>query len=974
MAHSAPVSPFVGHWQATDIDGSDMRLTIAGPPNGPFQITWTESYLSFCDGEAGIIRGTGLLNEGDANLLEAELHVECLTSGASMDTQLTFRYHPATNTLTTRYENGMIIIWQRPGRPQPPPPTLDLRVNYGHDWVESFYEAGHMAWITVTESDGVTVKATAELVTEPKDFWGGATGFNTQPEDWDPSPPDIQPYDWVYGWIDNGASAQVQIGDISGMIDLAADSIEGTIYAPWFSDEVNVECHPWGAPEPQPEMKYDVVQPDGIEPYSCSWAGEWDIQLGQDVGVGYVGPDGHWVANAFVTNARTIASANGDWLWTTDFTPWAPLSISIYESKDAGAVLLWEGSKTADEWGFVMVDSSDHDLDLVPGNYLTVSDDVFTKGLVLESITMEIFDVDQDFIAGTAPPGRDVWVAAGPQDLQTGMWVVADPESGGWTADFKEVVDITEEMRTWSYAQIFDDDGDANEANPPPLPNTRFTVFPEWNYLEGYEWPEGAVVSISVAEKEVCSTEAVSGSPEGDPSNTFFSLFFPEGCVIGAGDLITLSSGSLSLTHQVPELAIVNINLDADTVAGTAVFDPEQYVLHTWIHGVDESYMQLSAEGGTWLADFGSQGFDLQPGMGGRVELVDQSSNATAAEWWIPNPVFTAFPEQEAVEGWEWPLGAVVHLSIDDPATPDSPDHEQDETVILTPWGSGQLWVWFDFAGSYDMKPGDLVTLTDGVTTREHTVRNLAITTVDAEADTVAGTADPGAEMHVWPHEFGEYELQPTAGEDGTWLAEFGPLGFDLEEGMCGRAEIRDEVGNATAADWCVPPPPRILVQITDDWFEGQNFAPNAEQTYEVYDTEGGTLLLSGTMQADDHGTAGAWVGDQMDLAPGNYVVISDGSATKDLVLEALTFDVFDLTQGLLQGTAPPPAGRLVWVGIGWENDAWTMEVTTDPDGNWVADFNMPVPNDYLWVAAQVFDPDGDASEVRPSQIINGQP
>jgi hypothetical protein len=31
-------------------------------------------------------------------------------------------------------------------------------------------------------------------------------------------------------------------------------------------------------------------------------------------------------------------------------------------------------------------------------------------------------------------------------------------------------------------------------------------------------------------------------------------------------------------------------------------------------------------------------------------------------------------------------------------------------------------------------------------------------------------------------------------------------------------------------------------------------------------------------------------------------------------------------------------------------------------------------PSDYQWVAAQVFDPDGDASEVLPSQILNGQP
>ncbi len=292
-------SPFIGNWQAIDVDGSDLRMAIAGPPHGPFQITLTDKYISFCGGEAGIVRGTGWLNDSDLNVLDADLHLSCFTTGATLDFHLVWRYHPATNTLSSRDGSGLVIIWHRPGRPQPSPPTLNLRVNYGHDWVESFYEVGHMVWVTVTESDGVTVKATADLVTDPKDFWNGETGFQTRPEDWAPGPPDIQPNDWVYGWVDNGASAQVQIGDISGMIHLAADSIEGAIDAPWFSSNVDVECFPWGAPEPQPEMKFDSVVPDGADKYECSWLGEWDIQPEQDVGVGYFGLDGHWVANAF---------------------------------------------------------------------------------------------------------------------------------------------------------------------------------------------------------------------------------------------------------------------------------------------------------------------------------------------------------------------------------------------------------------------------------------------------------------------------------------------------------------------------------------------------------------------------------------------------------------------------------------------------------------------------------------------------
>ncbi|HEX6033802.1 MAG TPA: hypothetical protein VFY83_05175 [Anaerolineales bacterium] len=305
VVYAAPKSPFIGKWEAIDVDGSDMHLTIAGRPTGPFHITWTDKYISFCNGEAGIIRGTGWLNQGDPNLLEADVHLECFTTGDTLDFHVTFRYHPATNTLSIRYDFGAVTIWFRPGKPQVVPPALNLRVNYGHDWVESFYEAGHTAWVTVADNDG-NVKAMAELVTESKDYWGGETGFQTNDSVWfdgegNPMeyPPDILPHDWAYGWVDNGASAQVQIGDISGMINLEVDSIEGTIYAPWFSDQVEVECHSWGAPLPDEILKYDWVQPNGEDIYSCSWLGEWDIQPGQDVGVGYFGPDGHWVANAF---------------------------------------------------------------------------------------------------------------------------------------------------------------------------------------------------------------------------------------------------------------------------------------------------------------------------------------------------------------------------------------------------------------------------------------------------------------------------------------------------------------------------------------------------------------------------------------------------------------------------------------------------------------------------------------------------
>jgi hypothetical protein len=290
-AHAAPPSLFTGHWQGIDVDGSDIRLTIAGPSQGSFLITWTESYISFCGGEAGIIRGTGWLSEDDPNLLEADLHVECFTTGASRDFHVVIEYLPTTNALRITYEDGRFVVLYR-------------------------------------------------------------------------------------------SSAQVQ------------------------------------------------------------------------------------------NDATIIASAEGEWLWTSDFTPWDVLTISVYESDQAGAALRWTGTKTANQWGFVHVLPTDTgDLDFMLGNYVTVCDSFVEKGLVLESITWDIFDADNDFAAGTAPAGREVMVVVAdspdPED-QYPLWVDADPD-GDWTADFSGTVDFpdTPDWRGYSFAQIFDADGDANEAGTP---------------------------------------------------------------------------------------------------------------------------------------------------------------------------------------------------------------------------------------------------------------------------------------------------------------------------------------------------------------------------------------------------------------------------------------------------------------------------------------------------------------------------
>ncbi|HET6444592.1 MAG TPA: PKD domain-containing protein [candidate division Zixibacteria bacterium] len=184
-------------------------------------------------------------------------------------------------------------------------PDLILEVNYGHDWVQGQYEPGHTVWITVTNEDGSAIKGTAAL--ETHDF-GGWFGFNTD-DGWTSAPPDIEPYDWVYGKVDNGFTSEVQIFAIDGFVDADNDQVMGTVFAPWYDglvDLLDVACEPWGAWNEgmnDVQVKYSTAPPDGSAPFLCEWAGEWNIQPYQEVGIRVNDPDGDQVINVLAAEA-----------------------------------------------------------------------------------------------------------------------------------------------------------------------------------------------------------------------------------------------------------------------------------------------------------------------------------------------------------------------------------------------------------------------------------------------------------------------------------------------------------------------------------------------------------------------------------------------------------------------------------------------------------------------------------------------
>jgi hypothetical protein len=441
---------FVGIWRAIDIfDGSVIRTTIAGPARGPFLITWTESFFSFCDGKPGLATGIGRLNQDNPYILEASIRLKCLRSRETVQWHQVWEYRPDYDVLASQSDYGVETVWTRLGRPLVS--KMDLRVNYGHDWVESFYKAGHTVWLTVKDGEG-NVKATAEVGTEPKDFWGGETGFQTQTEDWVPASPDIQPLDWVYAQVDNGQRAQVQIGDIGGTIDLVADSIDGTIAAPWLPDEVEVECHSWGAPLPEEILKYDMVLPNGEDLYSCSWSGEWDIRPGQDVGVGYTGSDGHWVANAFFVANPTFVAYLPYAIEGYDWPMGDEISLIINDVPYPTAAYSEQRPDFPEGKTRVLFDVGQYGITLQAYDHIVMTDGVVTKDVVITNLAVTDINLGARTVSGTYDPAYDLWVWLYGAD---GQVPATDPDAGTWVALFAEL-----SPGAWGGATQWDADGD----------------------------------------------------------------------------------------------------------------------------------------------------------------------------------------------------------------------------------------------------------------------------------------------------------------------------------------------------------------------------------------------------------------------------------------------------------------------------------------------------------------------------------
>jgi hypothetical protein len=339
------------------------------------------------------------------------------------------------------------------------------------------------------------------------------------------------------------------------------------------------------------------------------------------------------------------------------------------------------------------------------------------------------------------------------------------------------------------------------------------------NNIVGIDWRPGNVVTLTIDDPANGPGVDFTDTKTVDPYGTvlFYDL---AGLQVSPGMLVAMTDGVVFKNHVVINLAVTAVDIDADTVAGTGEVGAYLNVQYCQYNGCLWRRWTIIQPDGTWQVDFSVPGagtdeqetLDIVPGTSGEALYPDEDADHTDVNWYIYQR-FDAHPDEERVDGAGWPAGATITVDIDDPATPASPDHTGTTTSVAAPWDASQTWFNFDFNGQYDLKPGDVVTVTDGATIKQHTVTSLQITLIDPTMDVISGTAAPGSYVDLQFCDTGGCTYRTElADSNGDWATDFSLLGdqpweqttFDLLPGTNGNARQWDDDIDSTMIQWAV--------------------------------------------------------------------------------------------------------------------------------------------------------------------------
>jgi hypothetical protein len=304
----------------------------------------------------------------------------------------------------------------------------------------------------------------------------------------------------------------------------------------------------------------------------------------------------------------------------------------------------------------------------------------------------------------------------------------------------------------------------------------------------------------------------------------------------------------------------------------------------------------------------------------------------------------------EWVDGWYWPLGDEVTLTIMEPGN-SVPLFMSTKTVGMHDWDDA-TYVRFDlWEEGFNVEPRHEITLRDEQTgiMKSHTALYIEMTKVDVTKDTVEGYAAPWSELTLQAHAPCWKNKTVIANGDGYWLADFADSEYPDE--ICDLSAVDfvsaeqqgSEEGTSTGFYW---EPPYLSVDIYYDTVFGWSWLPGTEVTLTIDgpDIRGmENFSLTKTVGVDTEFTPDTVQFDfrgDFYVQPGHTVTLSDGGVSVVYEVEYIEVTNVNPESKIIQGLADPFDEVLVTLG-----DPWTEKViSVDGNSTWETSFDDLVP------------------------------
>lgn len=444
--------------------------------------------------------------------------------------------------------------------------------------------------------------------------------------------------------------------------------------------------------------------------------------------------------------------------------------------------------------------------DVLPGDAVTVTGNDITDTMTIADVQVTSWDFAANTISGAVDPSSNdypVYLSVGHYGQQDPSTLVVQRTAGvaAWTGDMDDVdtnAGPPISIRVNDSVQACQPDAAGNEScSSTVLAGPRFTFGIETQEIVGVGWPNGVDVSLTIDRPSTVTSPdytAAMTPPTSDPYAGFLQtgsqglVYFDLTNAYPAqpGDLITMSNGDVSKTLYVPMLTTNLPDLTNGQLTGTASAVPAGGFLtassgfYSWGGGARQDVERTAS--GAWTADFGAGQID--PSQNGSPVAYMTDPDGDTAESISPAPALYVDPTADRIWGIDFAPGNTT-VTVQRRHTVVY-THTVATANVLTK-GSWNIDMWAaptgtlqrpavvraDLAGTLDIRAGDIVTVSDSVSTRSIRVASLTIDRISADPiNTIVGQATEPVTIHFGDGEGGYwgYQTTPVRGQWGMFF------------------------------------------------------------------------------------------------------------------------------------------------------------------------------------------------------------